>query len=175
MFSGWMAKWNGIQSVNNENHCFLSIKLGNWKDQVSATKISGLNPRTHCNLLPYIMRSCPIKTVLYNRFLRFYNKVNCNKKSYIKLAGVLSLDGSRTSVSNTTSCVAYELDIPRGVVPLAILMPVGESNEGLRQCGSAIRDSKRCCASCYSYACGWIQRRIVAMWFCHKRFYYFQR
>jgi hypothetical protein len=52
---------------------------------------------------------------------------------------VLSLDGSRTSVSNTTSCVAYELDIPRGAVPLAIHMTVGESNEGLRQYGSAIR------------------------------------
>jgi hypothetical protein len=52
---------------------------------------------------------------------------------------VLSLDGSRTSIYNTTSCVAYELDIPRGVVPLAIHMPVGESNEGLRQCGFDIR------------------------------------
>jgi hypothetical protein len=59
----------------------------------------------HCNLLPYIIRSCPIKTVLYNRFLRFYDKVNCNKNSYIKLAGVLSLDGSRTSVSNTMCCI----------------------------------------------------------------------
>lgn len=109
-----------------------------WRKAVR--KICGVNPRTHCSLLPLIIGSPYIKTTVTNRFMNFYRRVNNSENIYIKLAGCLSMAGSGSSISKNLSLISHEVEIPRAGVPLLNCMPVVQNEDGVLQTSAAIRD-----------------------------------
>lgn len=85
-----------------------------WRKAVR--RVLGLHPMTHSRLLADILEYYPIELTLKRRFLNFFHRSLNHDNVLISLASRLSLNGSKSSTSNTISNIADYFHVPRPAV-----------------------------------------------------------